>query len=290
MIRSALFVLALSTAAAEQLKLACMGDSITSPDAWPEELELDKDDWDIDNYGVGGRTVNPRIDRNYRSTTSYKKALREGFDVLVINLGTNDAQYDLSWKGGDQFKKDYKKLVEDVFDNADAPRALFFGIPTPVVSDDSKWDRDVVASMGGLVRDVRKWAQKTYPDTYFGVIDFYAALGGEDPPDDYFEDAVHPTEKGYKRMAWKAEGVLTEWREGASESDASSDSSSSSSSSDSSSSSSSDEYPPTYRPTRRPVYPPTYRPTPRPRSESDSDYYAPTYRPTPRPRESSDSD
>ena len=72
-----------------------MGDSITSPDAWPEELELDKGDWEIDNYGVGGRTVGPRNGRNYRSTKAYKNALKEGFHVLIINLGTNDAQYDL---------------------------------------------------------------------------------------------------------------------------------------------------------------------------------------------------
>ena len=51
---------------------------------------FDGDRWSINNYGVGGRTL-AQV-KAYQRTNAYEQALRDGFDVLIVNIGTNDCQ------------------------------------------------------------------------------------------------------------------------------------------------------------------------------------------------------
>ena len=95
----------LARATAEQLRVAAMGDSNTAggaggldvaTESYPAQLSvlLGGEDWDVRNFGKGGRTVVDIEGRAYRDASAYEEALTwgdDGFEVLIICLGTNDA-------------------------------------------------------------------------------------------------------------------------------------------------------------------------------------------------------
>ena len=94
-------------AAAEQLRVAAMGDSNTAggaggmdefTESYPAQLSvlLGGDEWDVRNFGKGGRTVVDTQGRAYRDARAYEEALTwgdDGFEVLIICLGTNDVRF-----------------------------------------------------------------------------------------------------------------------------------------------------------------------------------------------------
>ena len=51
-----------------------------------------------------------RAPRRYKKSQEYKDAMADGFDVLVMGLGTNDAKTSM-WPGEDAFLDDYKALL-----------------------------------------------------------------------------------------------------------------------------------------------------------------------------------
>ncbi|MDA0375186.1 MAG: GDSL-type esterase/lipase family protein, partial [Planctomycetota bacterium] len=96
--------LALSAALAPaQTRVACLGDSITygarledrESQAWPVRLGvLLGDDYDVRNFGVGGRTLLRKADTPLVRTGAWREALEFAPDLAVISLGTNDTCQD----------------------------------------------------------------------------------------------------------------------------------------------------------------------------------------------------
>lgn len=104
--------------AAEPIKVACVGDSITEgsglePDKrYPAQLQaLLGAGYKVENFGVGGRTLLSKGNLPYIKEQRYQDALAMEPDVVVIMLGTNDAK-PMNWKFEKEFEDDYRALVD----------------------------------------------------------------------------------------------------------------------------------------------------------------------------------
>ena len=285
-LRRHLAALALVGAADAAVRVACLGDSITKgghgsdeddddhADSYPEFLgALLGDGYDVRNYGSSGKTAadygtdesNP-----YRETPNWDDALDDGFDIAVVMLGTNDAKED-NWDR-DTFVAQYGALLAETKARAAALVAL---LPVPYVPGDefsasSKWGDDPSVMNEALPAATLDAFEEdgAAPDV---VVSLWDAFGGDDPDLSLYDDAIHPNQKGYERIAETvyAEGLLAV-AAGAPTYQPSTYGPS---------------YAPSYAPTRRPTTarptraPSTQRPSPAPSSPAPSTL-APSRKPT----------
>ncbi|KAH8066533.1 GDSL-like Lipase/Acylhydrolase [Aureococcus anophagefferens] len=224
-LRRHLAALALVGAADAAVRVACLGDSITKgghgsdeddddhADSYPEFLgALLGDGYDVRNYGSSGKTAadygtdesNP-----YRETSNWDDALDDGFDIAVVMLGTNDAKRD-NWDR-DTFVAQYGALLAETKARAAALVAL---LPVPYVPGDEfsasgKWGDDPSVMNEALPAATLDAFEEdgAAPDV---VVSLWDAFGGDDPDLSLYDDAIHPNQKGYERIAETvyAEGLL----------------------------------------------------------------------------------
>jgi lysophospholipase L1-like esterase len=103
------------TRAADAIKVACVGDSITrgafvwrrKTRSYPAQLQaMLGEQYCVRNFGVNGHAVQQSADRPYWSSEAF--ALSGAFDpdIVLVMLGTNDSRGD-NWKGVDPFSADW---------------------------------------------------------------------------------------------------------------------------------------------------------------------------------------
>jgi lysophospholipase L1-like esterase len=101
-----------------QIKVACVGDSITAgyaltnpwADSYPSQLAtILGSGYNVGNFGLSGATVQKRSDYTYWNTSQYRNSLRFKPNVVVIMLGTNDSK-PWNWNSA-KFNADYKALI-----------------------------------------------------------------------------------------------------------------------------------------------------------------------------------
>ena len=109
--------LALSTALA-QVKVACVGDSITagyalsnpSLESYPSQLQtLLGAGYTVGNFGLSGSTLQKQSDFTYWNSWQHGQSQSFNPDIVVIMLGTNDTK-SWNWKPAD-FDADYRALI-----------------------------------------------------------------------------------------------------------------------------------------------------------------------------------
>lgn len=102
-----------------QIKIACVGDSITYghgvpfwyANSYPVKLqEMLGDEYCVNNYGVSAYCVQDDSSKPYTSLDVYKDSLEFNPDIVILMLGTNDAK-PYNWKGVEEFKDDYERLI-----------------------------------------------------------------------------------------------------------------------------------------------------------------------------------
>src|SRR6516164_7032395 len=95
--------------AAAQVKVACIGDSITygsglsdrQNECYPAVLGLLLgDDYEVRNYGVSGATMLKSGDHPYWDTSAFSESSNWQPDIVIIMLGTNDSK-PWKWQYGD---------------------------------------------------------------------------------------------------------------------------------------------------------------------------------------------
>ena len=116
--------------ATEQIKVACVGDSITyghgvanwKENNYPAVLQkLLGDGYHVANFGSTGACVNPNGDQPYRSGKVYQESLAYDADILIFMLGTNDSKQE-NWKGIEAFKENYKELLSTYLECENPPK------------------------------------------------------------------------------------------------------------------------------------------------------------------------
>lgn len=131
-----------------QLKIACVGDSITAGGYWSDNMrgELSTDNYAVQGFGVSGSTalfngvdyVNATTNagKAYVDQTAYADSLAYGADAVVVMLGTNDSK-DVNWPYyGHRFVDNYTQIVRS-YQNSDSAPTVFIALPPTVYSTGS---------------------------------------------------------------------------------------------------------------------------------------------------------
>ncbi len=124
--------------AQQKVKVACVGNSITEGAGlrvtYPAALqELLGEAYEVQNYGLGGRTLLKKGDFPYWNEAMYTDALDWNPDVVIIKLGTNDTKPQ-NWQHKEYFIGNYVALVKS-FQKLPSKPKVYICYPVPVFED-----------------------------------------------------------------------------------------------------------------------------------------------------------
>jgi lysophospholipase L1-like esterase len=174
-----------------QIRVACIGDSITEGTGYVNDLsELLGGNYSVRNFGVGGATVSRESSKPYMNQTTFQEA--EGFqpNIVVVMLGTNDA---VATPTGQilNFTNDYEKLISEFQTLASKPE-IWLVKPPPIFNDGTG------LSTPYFVQEVIPRIEHVANETGLPLIDVYTPLLSHP---EYFPDGVHPYGEGAQIIA-----------------------------------------------------------------------------------------
>jgi lysophospholipase L1-like esterase len=196
----AVFSLVLGTpsATASDVRVACVGDSITSDTKYTDDLSsMLGENYTVENFGVGRTTVSLQFNKPYMNQQAFQDAQRFNPDIVVIMLGTNDAY--LSQEQRDNFVNDYKTLINS-FNSLPSNPKVYIVVPPPVFNNTMGLPAQV------LDNDVIPLVNQTASDLGLPTIDVHTPLLGN--PED-FQDGVHPNIGGSQVIATQVYNAIT---------------------------------------------------------------------------------
>jgi lysophospholipase L1-like esterase len=182
----------------QPIRVACVGDSITRGTEYTLYLwEKLGANYVLSDFGVGGVTVSLKSESAYMNATAFELAKQFQPDIVVVMLGTNDADNDLN-ASKEQFITDYLTLINE-FQSLSTKPQVYIVLPPPIFENDANLNGTLLAQL--IIPSIREVANLT------GVrlADAYTPL--RDHPD-YFGDGVHPKVEGAKVIADTVFGVV----------------------------------------------------------------------------------
>jgi acyl-CoA thioesterase I len=177
----------------EAIKVACVGDSLTQNTVYPLMLwiELGFEAYNVQNFGVGSTTVSLESETPYMATPTFQEALDFQPDIVILMMGTNDAQPSL-FQFNTTFVPDYLELVT-AFQSLSSDPEIWIVLPPPIFGD-----------KGGTISP-EYYAQTIIPlikevatQTDLPTVDVYSALLDAS---EHFPDGLHPNSDGGKLIA-----------------------------------------------------------------------------------------
>ena len=207
-----LVVPVLKLQAQQQIRVACLGASIThgsllknpARESFPAQLQTALGErYAVTNYGVPGATLLKRGDLPYHKTKEYQQALHSNPNLVIIDLGGNDSKL-INRIYLDAYEADYREMIAACRALPSKPRIILL-LPVPSFVTDSAgiWDPVIVNRIIPRVRNVA-FTEKVE------VLDLHALL--IDKPD-LFPDKIHPNLEGTTLMAKKIEAVIRQARD-----------------------------------------------------------------------------
>jgi acyl-CoA thioesterase I len=202
-----LLLFASFTVAADKIRIACVGDSITygaglenrGRDCYPSVLQkLLGDKYDVRNFGVNGATLLRKGDKPYGKEKAFADAKKFKPNVVVIKLGSNDTKPQ-NWKHVDEYVADYKVLVGE-FRSLDSKPECFVCYPAPA-------NKGAFGIDDGRVKELKSKIDQIGRELGLTVIDTYTPLSGNPK---WFPDQVHPNAAGAKVLAETVHKALTD--------------------------------------------------------------------------------
>lgn len=193
--------------AADAIRVACVGDSITFG-AGVEKREVNNypvvlgqllgSGYETKNFGVSGATLLKAGDHPYWKTGAFKAATDYAPKIVVIKLGTNDSKPQ-NWKHKEQFAADLRALVEHFAGLPSQPK-IYLCLPAPVYQE--RWGINEPVVKGEVIPLIQQVAK----DKGLAVIDLYGALSGHA---EMFPDKIHPNAAGAALLAKTVHAALT---------------------------------------------------------------------------------
>jgi lysophospholipase L1-like esterase len=206
---------------AELIKVACVGDSITQGSGYPYDLwqllgssgQFTIADYTqapsgspncnvsyaVGNFGAGGTMVTLKSETPYMNTTTFQNALDYQPDIVIIMLGTNDAQPGVHQYNA-SFVDDYKALIQAFQTLASHPK-IWIALPPPIF--DSQGGK---TSPEWLEQNVIPNIRQAANETNIPIIDVHSALAGYASD---FPDGIHPNNTAAKLIADKIFNEIT---------------------------------------------------------------------------------
>ena len=177
-------------------RVALIGDSITELSTYPHYLaKLLGSAYAIGNFGVCGTTIALDSTNPYMYNEALIEAKKSEPDIVVIMLGTNDAEENIFQAN---FVADYLVLIE-TFTTLEKKPTVYLVKPPPIFS-----------SWGGLSSQVLTLEiipaiEQIAKTANLFSIDVFSVL--QNPG--YFFDGVHPNDSGGKLIAEAVHHALT---------------------------------------------------------------------------------
>jgi acyl-CoA thioesterase I len=194
---SLLTVFTLACVANGQIRVACIGNSITfghglkKEETYPSQLQTSLGtDWLVGNFGVSGRTLLSKGDFPYVKERAFADAKAFAPDVVIIKLGTNDAKPQ-NWKFANEFVDDYTLLIKE-FQSLPSHPTVMICLPVPAYGTNFRINDTVVNDR--ITRLVKEVAEKNE----VMLIDLFGPLSGHP---EWFADKIHPDAKGAAEIA-----------------------------------------------------------------------------------------
>ncbi len=187
-------VVSFSTAQVKQIRVACVGNSIThgggGTTAYPYQLGLQLGShYEVKNFGISGTTLLKKGDFPYWKEVSLQNAKDYDPHIVIIKLGTNDSKPQ-NWVYKNEFFQDYVSLVKEFRMNGRNPQ-IYVARPCPSFI--------VLAGINGTIirEQILPLADSVRKATNTHLIDFYTPFADKS---NLFPDGVHPSVEGYKQM------------------------------------------------------------------------------------------
>jgi lysophospholipase L1-like esterase len=187
------------TSSTDTIRIACVGDSITGGTFYPDDLwMLFGANYTVGNFGVGGTTASLDSMSPYMNTSAFQDAKNFQPNIVVIMLGTNDANTLITPNNG-SFANGYLKLVEAFQDLSTKPK-IYLVKPPPIFSNGTYPDAEY------FVSNIIPCIEQVAKQTNLPIIDVFSALINSS---DYFPDGVHPDEEGSNLIADEIYNAMT---------------------------------------------------------------------------------
>lgn len=194
-----------------QIKVACVGDSITyghgisdwTVNNYPAQLqEILGEDYCVANFGSSGACVNPEGDQPYISRDVYKAALEYDADIIVFMMGTNDSKPE-NWTDVAGFLEDYDELLGSFIEGEREPK-VYVGLCAEAFYIE---DADISSGIAeydiqpAVVDEIADSIQKHAITSGFAmeVIDIHSLT--EAHPEWFEVDGIHPNNDGARAIA-----------------------------------------------------------------------------------------
>lgn len=183
--------------AAEPVRVACVGDSITfgfglgqEGKTYPMWLqEMLGSGYDVQNFGISARTFLNAGNAPYVKTQQMTDALAFLPNLVVIVLGTNDSK-PKNFDKIDQLSTDVPAMIQK-FRYLPSHPTVFIGLPPPVFKTAFTINEENMARIRERLKTIA--AEENAP-----VIDLATPLAGEGKS---FPDGVHPNRHGVELLA-----------------------------------------------------------------------------------------
>ena len=186
-----------------QIKVACVGDSITyghgikdwTKNNYPVLLQNKLgESYHVQSFGVSGRCVQDNSDQPYTALDFYTQSKDYDADIVVFMMGSNDSKPE-NWFGAEAFKTALCSLLDSYGDAQIilcTPATCFFMEKHTGTTTSHDLQPAVAAEIAQIVREVA--AERNYT-----LVDIHT-LTGENQQ--WFEaDGVHPNNDGAAAIA-----------------------------------------------------------------------------------------
>jgi len=190
-----------SLPAAEQVRIACVGDSITFGsrienrlyNAYPFQLgRMLGPGYQVRNFGVSGATLLRNGNKPFTTLPEFQEALRFRPSIVLIKLGTNDSKR-INRPFFGEFKADYQQLIRSFRDVNPAARIILL-LPVPAFNHGEEIGISPAAIRDRIIPMIEDVAYESGCE----ILDLYHHF--LDKPD-MFPDNVHPDRMGARLMA-----------------------------------------------------------------------------------------
>jgi lysophospholipase L1-like esterase len=173
------------------LRVACIGDSITRGTEYTLDLwAMLGANYIVGDFGVGGATVSLHSASAYMNKTELGVAKQFEPNIVIVMLGTNDADKTLNETQTD-FVSDYIALLSQ-FQMLPNKPAVYIVESPPIYNSTANLSGAIFAQM--VLPGIKEVANQTG----LPLIDAYTPLLGHP---DYFIDGIHPKAEGAQIIA-----------------------------------------------------------------------------------------
>lgn len=188
----------LSARAADRIRVACVGDSITAgatisdpAQFYPAQLQrILGDGYEVRNFGLSGYTMLKKGDNPYMKHNRYAEALAFNPDAVVIKLGTNDSKPQ-NMRFASEFEGDMAEMVR-AFKALPSRPKVFLALPAYAAR--TAWGINQYDIFTFIIPAIKNVAEAEGAR----VVDLHSPLFGKP---EFFNDGIHPNIYGAGVMA-----------------------------------------------------------------------------------------